>query len=511
MLARYKIYLLLFFATVVCLLLVQYYWMKKALDLQRQGLERELQEITNEVAQQLQEQSSCFELFASIRIDKGEGLRLLKSISDEGKPGADTIQTYYWNRQGRDTLWSFKQLDFGTPADLEVELRFEYLYPPGSAAPASLSSPQVSEDQDLNTIHDFRQNFKSDYSFFDYVDTALARDLFLEKLQLAGLNDDHQFAFWVDEGSSPRLLYASVDDPDFLEKGFKATLFSESYFINPVRLTLFIPALSNLGFQFPWITILSTAGISLLIFIIVWLFVRLANRQGRLAKWRTDFIDNMVHEFKTPITNVGLAVDTISKYHDNLNENQENLLTIIKEENKRQKENIDNILHSLTYEDLSPALHIEEVDLNRLIRKVIRPYQLEVESLKGDLNVELSDGLPLLHTDEVHLTNILDNLLDNAVKYSISRPCIFVSTVKEDRFNLIVVEDKGLGMSRDQQSHVFEKFYRAQQGNLHNVKGFGLGLSYVKWALEQLNGKIEIFSKLKQGTKINVRIPNNLA
>jgi len=165
-------------------------------------------------------------------------------------------------------------------------------------------------------------------------------------------------------------------------------------------------------------------------------------------------------------------------------------------------------LRSLTYDKVEPALSIKEVDLNQVVEKVSRSYQLEVESMKGELKLSLDGGLPVLLTDEVHLTNIIDNLLDNAVKYSGWAPQIKIITKAEGKYHEVIVKDSGIGMNKEQQDHIFEKFYRASNGNLHNVKGFGLGLSYVKWALEMLNGKIEVISKPKQGTKVIICIPN---
>ncbi len=512
MLARYKTYLLLFFSTMLGLLFVQYYWIQKALSLQEESLQRELQEIVNEGGAELQEISSCFELFSSIRIGAGEGVQLLRSFHhDEGNKAADTVETFYWSKERQDSLWAYKGLVFETPVDLEVELRFEYLFPPGTELTAAMPLPAGHKSEELVTIDDFRENFTEPSSLFDYVDTSSLREIFTAKLQASGCDFPFHYAFWV-SGESPRLLYASAGEINgsSFNKGVQTELFAGSYFIHPLHLELYFPEADYLARSLPWTMILSTLGISAVILIMAWLFVRVANKQRKLVIWRTDFIDNMIHEFKTPVTNVGLAVETLFRHGKKDGAIQRDLLTIVKEENERQKKNIDTVLKSLTYDATSPDLNFRQVDLNNLVKKASRPYQLEVESRKGKFGMNLQPDLKPVSSDEVHLSNIIDNILDNAVKYSNKVPVIELSTSCEGKYNIITVKDKGIGMSREQLGHIFEKFYRVPQKNIHNVKGFGLGLSYVKWALEVLEGKIEITSKPKLGTQVRIIIPQTI-
>jgi len=240
------------------------------------------------------------------------------------------------------------------------------------------------------------------------------------------------------------------------------------------------------------------------------LTVRTMLRQKKLGEIKNDFINNMTHEFKTPIATISLAVDAMR--NEKVIQDREKLgyfSGIIKEENQRMNRQVETILKASQLEKQEVDLNLKPVHVHEIIEAVVDNFVLQLQEKNGAVELQLNATNDLVDGDEVHLSNLVNNLFDNAMKYSKEHvpPVIKLTTQSNGKNFIMRIEDNGIGMNRDTAKRVFEKFYRAHTGNVHNVKGFGLGLSYVKTMVEAHDGKISVESVLGKGSTFTVDIP----
>ena len=229
-------------------------------------------------------------------------------------------------------------------------------------------------------------------------------------------------------------------------------------------------------------------------------------QQKKLSEIKSDFINNISHEFKTPIATINLALDAISSSKNNINDKFTSYLGMIREENSRMLSQVENILRISQLEKSSNPFDMEKTNIHEVIEDAVEHVKLIVESNKGSINLSLNADNSYISGNSNHLENIIINILDNAVKYSKSKPSIIVSTTNIDDNIEICVQDNGIGMDKNTQKMVFEKFYREQNGDIHDIKGHGLGLSYVKKIVDFHKGKIMLESKKGSGTKFYINI-----
>lgn len=233
-------------------------------------------------------------------------------------------------------------------------------------------------------------------------------------------------------------------------------------------------------------------------------------KQRKLSEVRTDFINNMTHELKTPISTISLSTEVLS--NPNITENPErlrNYAKIIKEETQRLKEQVDKVLQMATLDKNKVDLEFEDINIHDLIKSTISGFELILSSNEGKIDYELNATSPIVKADKTHLTNILFNLIDNAIKYSDKKPTILVSTANHKNGIHIRVKDNGIGMNREQQKHVFENFYRVPTNDRHDVKGFGIGLNYVMKMVKKHGGKIQLKSELHNGSTFRIYLPKS--
>jgi two-component system phosphate regulon sensor histidine kinase PhoR len=233
-------------------------------------------------------------------------------------------------------------------------------------------------------------------------------------------------------------------------------------------------------------------------------------RQKKLSEIKNDFINNMTHEFKTPLATISLAVDALrNEKVTGDRQKSEYFSAIIKEENKRMNKQVETILQASLLDRQEQQLNLHPMHAHELIRNAMENFHLQLEGKGGKAELQLNAANDLLDADEVHFTNLISNLIDNAVKYSKDNLnlLIRISTQNTARNLVIRIEDNGIGMSKETQRRIFEKFYRAHTGNLHNVKGFGLGLSYVKTIVDAHQGKIRVESMIGKGTVFILDFP----
>ncbi len=238
------------------------------------------------------------------------------------------------------------------------------------------------------------------------------------------------------------------------------------------------------------------------------LTIRTMLSQRKLSEIKSDFINNMTHEFKTPIATIQLASDALN--NDKVLGDRENIRyyrNIIKEENRRMHKQVERILNAAKLEKDEIKLQLKQVDVHEVIHKVINNSKLQVDEANAELKENLKAAAHLIMADEVHFSNIIFNLLDNAIKYSERAPRILISTENFGNSIHIKFRDNGIGMPKDVVNNIFEKFYRAHTGNKHNVKGFGLGLTYVKRVIDLHDAKISVDSEPGVGSEFTIVFP----
>lgn len=238
------------------------------------------------------------------------------------------------------------------------------------------------------------------------------------------------------------------------------------------------------------------------------LTIRTMFTQKNLSEIKSDFINNMTHELKTPLATISLAIDALTNekvIHDT--EKIRYYSAMIKDENKRMNKQVEKILQAARIERQEIKLNLQELNAHEMLRKVADNLALQIQEKNGTLSLNLNATKHIIVADEVHFSNIVFNLLDNAIKYSKENLRIDLETSSANGMMAIKFKDNGIGMSKETQSRVFEKFYRAHTGNLHNVKGFGLGLSYVKAITEAHGGKVKVESALGKGSTFTITLP----
>ena len=249
---------------------------------------------------------------------------------------------------------------------------------------------------------------------------------------------------------------------------------------------------------------------SLIIFTAFFLTVRTMLRQKKLSEIKNDFINNMTHEFKTPIATISLAVDALRNIKVQQDPRKMTYFSdIIKEENQRMNRQVETILKSALLDRQEVQLNLKPLNAHQIIQDVADNFMLRLQEKNGTLELNLNAERDLIEADEVHFSNLVNNLLDNAVKYSKENvaPKVCIHTYTEKKNFVLRIEDNGIGMNRETLKRIFEKFYRAHTGNIHNVKGFGLGLSYVKTVVEAHDGLIKADSTLGKGSCFTIELP----
>jgi two-component system phosphate regulon sensor histidine kinase PhoR len=276
--------------------------------------------------------------------------------------------------------------------------------------------------------------------------------------------------------------------------------------------TLIVVGLDYKSFAFQSLRLRIITAILFTIIIITafYLTVRTMLRQKKLGDIKNDFINNMTHEFKTPIATISLAVDAMK--NEKVIQDREKIgyfSRIIKEENQRMNRQVETILKASQLEKQEVDLNLKPVHVHEIIKDVADNFALQLEEKQGRAELLLNAENDLINADEVHFSNLINNLIDNAIKYSKENTPIYIKiTTQSNGKNLVIrVEDNGIGMNKETLKRVFERFYRAHTGNIHNVKGFGLGLSYVKTIIEAHHGQIKADSTLGKGSTFTFEIP----
>ncbi len=231
-------------------------------------------------------------------------------------------------------------------------------------------------------------------------------------------------------------------------------------------------------------------------------------RQKKVSKIRNDFINNMTHEFKTPISTISLASQMLKDQTLKITpESINRYSSMISDESKRLSFQVEKILQMAVFDEVEMKLKLKTLQINTIIEKQVPNFRINIEKYNGTIFTHLAKDLQEIQADEVHISNIIANLLDNALKYSKENPEITISTENKNDSISLSIADNGIGIAKKDQKMIFERFYRVHTGNVHNIKGFGLGLSYVKKIVEAHKGSVNVESIQNKGSKFTITLP----
>ena len=360
---------------------------------------------------------------------------------------------------------------------------------------------QNMSDQMINEIYQWEKTLELDSREIDYT--------LRQTLAYSGIQTPYEFAV-IKNGIVQDGTFKKSQKSDFLKSKYMVRLFPDNIIRQDLILSVIFPERTNyvLGSMI-WILggsmlfslfILATFALSLYFII----------RQKKISEMKSDFINNMTHEFKTPIATISLAADTITNSKVINDETSiRHFISMIKKENSRMNKKVETILQIASLDKKEIEFKYENVSLHTIIEHALETIEIQVHQRKGKINLNMNAEEPFIYGDSEHLTNLVNNLLDNAIKYSSDLPEITITTSNCEKGIILSVEDKGIGMTKAVQSKIFERFYRQSSGNVHDVKGFGLGLNYARSIIEAHKGTISVFSEPGKGSRFEIFLPFN--
>jgi two-component system phosphate regulon sensor histidine kinase PhoR len=351
-------------------------------------------------------------------------------------------------------------------------------------------------------------NINPHLPYEEFLTKNLLDSLILQELNVRGIDTRFEFGIYKPENE----VYLIEKSPNYrkelFERGYAFPLFQSDIFTPPEYLLISFPDEKRFLLTELWGMLLISL---VLIIVIVYSFIYTISiifRQKRLSEMKNDFINNMTHEFKTPIATISLACEAMNdKEIRKSAEFYSSYINMIQEENKRLAGMAEKILQTAVIDSGQLKMKKEVINIHDIIHDVVKNIRIQVEIKDGDIIKSFYASKPRIEGDKVHVTNLIYNLLDNANKYTPRKPLIRISTENTGNGIMITIEDNGIGISKSEQKKIFDKLYRVPTGNIHEVRGFGLGLNYVKAIVEEHHGKISLESEVNKGSTFRVFLP----
>lgn len=359
--------------------------------------------------------------------------------------------------------------------------------------------------EDLNLYKNFKV-FLEERPIQERIDTVFLKEVLALAFAETGIDLEYRYAIKNSNLGKDRMIFGDTDFNPGKKKVFPQPLFQNDLNgAKPNYLYVYFPKRSGYLLRETGFTIIPTVILTAFLIAIFVYTIMVIFRQKKLSMIKNDFINNMTHELKTPISTISLASQMLEDSSiSNTPQMVEHITRVISQETKRLSYQVEKVLQMAVFNEGKLKFKFKDFDVNKMIETVAANFELRVKNKNGTLITEKLAFKPLINGDEMHITNVVFNLLDNAVKYSKDVPEIRLVTENHDNQVIISVEDKGIGISKEHHTQIFDRFYRVPTGNVHNVKGFGLGLSYVKKIVDSHNAKIKVESALNKGTKFTI-------
>lgn len=482
---------------------IQAYWLKNAYDLREEKFDNQVGLALDEVSERLEQMESLRFLFNSMDLKPIFSSRLNPTASKEANSAEDSLPSASFQlsmRLGADTLMVFNSgpEDSLFRQSLERDPSRVIL----EVSPDQMMRKGAQLDMLLRKMvkHELGRRKKDSA----WIDQALLDSLLFAELNSKGVALPFEFAVLND---AKVVLSSSNWDPTLYQH---STALFPNDILSSEMLQLSFPSKARYIFQSLWvmlvISILFTGSIS-------YTFYRTINfslKQKRISEIKTDFINNMTHEFKTPIATINLAIDALKNPKVKQDPARiEQYSNMIKQENQRMNLQVESVLRMALLDKQELHLDFKKEDIMTVIKGCLDHISLQLSAKDGKLQRFFNEQERVLSIDANHLSNTIINILDNAMKYSVGKPEIKVVTETTQSHFILIISDKGMGMTKDEQKHIFDRFYRVSAGDLHNIKGHGLGLSYAKGIVESHGGRIEVESEKGKGSKFYIYLPLN--
>ncbi len=518
---------------------LQLYWIKNAITVEEANFRRSVDEAISVVITKLEKKEITSQLNKykerTILINTIDSLNRLLYKEQQKYPGIDEE-----SHTSDDTRISNHKIDVSTWDNYNGETT---LYHDTSIVVTEDPVSKVSKGSNFKTIQhhkiDIDESVLNDYSV-----TKLKRDLLLKKINLLddffedifnlgkfkpiekrldpylldslifqellkkGVKTEYEFGIFNPGRGQLIVQKTGKYSKDLLNRNYAYILFPSDLYLNPEYLMLYFPKEKSFLMMQLWLMLIVSMSLIVIIIFSFSYSVFTVFKQKKLSEMKNDFVNNMTHEIKTPISTISLACEVLGDKDVKKTEALfSTYINVIKQENKRLETLAEHILQTATLEKGQLLLRKEEIDLHQIILQAFNNVGFHVMQKSGSIAQELNANKSIILADKVHITNLIYNLLDNANKYSPEKPKITISTENSSKGVIIKIIDNGIGISKANQKKIFDKFSRISTGNVHDIKGFGLGLSYVKAIVTKHQGSIEIESELKKGSVFTVFLP----
>ena len=499
---KFLLIVILTVISMVSILLVQFSWISQINELNNERFEKDINDVLFTVNQKLEERE--------ILILTRENLEAKFKISRSNETGGVELI---------ESIFSKKTIQDGEIETKQNSLQFDL----------ESSNKNVDSDDNINAsilVEDFNE-VTVDTLIQKQIDKVLDRSEMIQiilnklltgdrniktelnkksiekliKTSLKQKNIDMDFEYLLLDNEKNNILLSNTEDDKILKSSFSISLFQNDLIDSNLVLFLDFP-LKNSYLRDNNIYSLAFSFIFILLIALSFYYVVVkAFQLKKLSEIKNDFIDNMTHELKTPISTISLACEAMIDNKKNKND----YVKIIDEENKRLGHQVERVLNIARTEKQSYKIDKSSVNIHEIIEESINVFRFKLEKKGGKIVNKLNAENPIINGNKSHLVNVFNNLIENGIKYSKDKPVITIES-RSDEFSMeISIKDNGIGIKKNSIDKIFDKFYREPQGNIHNVKGFGLGLSYVKNIIDKLNAKIFVKSKYGQGSVFTLK------
>jgi len=460
--------------------IVQIFWLKGAIKSREQDFDQAVYESMNEITTQIEDLSYApivAKMMQTRKIHQRADGEIIIEMS-----GQDVPENYIKEEEEKPAPYPF----YVSPQDEVSPMEFDHLQ--------EFMAQQMTSLQPINEI----------------VDTSKLKQIIENALKSHCIKTPVHYGITEFAPNNFVLLSKNAPLSELYRSSYSMELFRRSMFDNGKELRLLFPDRKKYLYASMSPMILSSAMFFIMVVVAFVLSFRIIFRQKKLSDMKTDFINNMTHELKTPIATISIASEMLKDSSISASEeNRSKYAGIIFDENKRLYNHVEQVLQIARLEKGEMQLNLQDRDIHAIISATAARFKLILEETGGQIELHLNAENAIAKVDEMHFTNAINNLIDNAIKYNNRTPLIKINTSNYHSGIQIELIDNGVGLSKEDQQKVFEKFYRVSKGNVHDTKGFGLGLSYVQSIVEHHHGKVWVESKLKEGSTFFIQLPFN--
>jgi len=507
---NFTIIIALLILSLVSILFVQFNWISDLNRLNEDRFKQDVQHVLYMINERLEEKE-----IINLTKDNLEATLKIRRSNDRG--GIELIESTF----NKETIDSSKFISSKNSFQFDIESGDRDDTDINSNINASIQIEDM-EDLTLDTAIQSQINKILDRSEMIQIilnklltnDRTITSDFdinFLNKMimvNLSQMNLDLDYEFLIYNNEENKIELSSAENPEILKSEFKINLFQNDLMDSNLDLYLYFPNQRQYIQESNFFNII-ISGIFLVVIGLCFYYVILKVFDlKKLSETKNEFIDNMTHELKTPISTISLACEALLDKEITNKDSKENYVKIINDENRRLGGQVEKVLSIAKTEKKNYEIDFDKLDIHKIINDSIKINQFKIEKREGKILQNLNAVNSVISGNYDHLLNVFNNLIENANKYSLDIPHIEISTENKNDKLFVIVSDRGIGIRKSNLDKIFDKFYREPQGNIHNVKGFGLGLSYVRNIVVKHNATIKVESQLNKGTKFEISFKN---